>query len=329
MPRDASCLAILAAAILAGTVPAAEPVDVIVLHGSLRAADAERHSVPMTSSWQLPLTWLIDEGTVVEPGQEIARFDPAGTADNLAEAEEQLRQKEQELLLQAAESELARLGHELALVRAETAHEKARVDAAVPEEALEGVEYRDRQIALQRAAKGLADARRAIETHREQEASQRTALEVEIARLRREIADLETELDTLGLRAGRAGIVVHEEHPWWGRKVRLGDQLQATFPVASIPDLSSLEVEVWASEVDVPRLAVGQLVRLRLDAQPDLELGGRVVEIGRAGEDHRQWGSSSRFRVRVDLEDRQAGDMKPGMSVRCEIALATPAEEGS
>jgi multidrug resistance efflux pump len=302
--------------------------DVLVLHGSLRAADAERHSVPMSSSWQLPLTWLIDEGTTVEAGQEIARFDPAGTADNLAQSEEELRQKEQELRLQEAEGELARLGLGLALVRAETAHAKAVVDAAVPEEALEGVEYRDRQIALQRAAKELDDARRAIDTHEEQLTSQRTTTEVEVARLHREIADLERELDTMVLRAGRPGIVVHESHPWWGRKVRLGDQLQATFPVASIPDLETLEVEVWASEVDLPRLATDQRVSLRLDAHPELALTGHVADIGRAGEDHQQWGPSSRFRVRVTLDELDPEIMRPGMSVRCEITLAS-AGEGS
>jgi multidrug resistance efflux pump len=116
---------------------------------------------------------------------------------------------------------------------------------------------------------------------------------VEIAQLRRRIDALQTELDSLVLRAGRAGIVVHEEHPWSGRKVRQGDQLQANFPVASIPELSSLEIVIWANEVDLPKLATGQQARLRLDARPDLVLSGEVVEIGRTGEDHRAWGRVS------------------------------------
>lgn len=293
----------------------------VLLTGSLQAAEAERFAVPVTRNWNLALKWLIAEGSSVEAGEPIARFDTGGAESNLADAENELRDKLQQRALQEADGRLRQLELELELKRAEAELHKAQIDAAVPAETLKGSEHRERQLALLRAGKRFEDARLSLAAQIETQAATLGGSDVSISRLGERIRAYEKELDSLVLRATRPGIVVHEVHPWFGRKVREGDQLQASFPVASIPELATLEVEAWASEVDLPRLRVGQPARLRLDAYPDRPLDGRVITVGRAGEARPPWGrSSSYFRVRIALEQVDPALLRPGMSVRCEVS---------
>ncbi len=289
------------------------------LSGSLAAREAERFSVPVTDTWQIQLKWLVEEGVTVESGDPIARFDSSGLEVRLAETEDRLADSLQQRSLEESEGRLQRMNLELELKRAEVEFKKASIDASVPQDTLKGVDFRERQYKLREAEKRLGDAHISIETHDSAETSKLAGRDIEIAQAREHIERYKKELEMLVLRATGPGIVVHEVHPWFGRKVREGDQLQATFPVARIPDLSTLEVEGWATEIDLTQVAKGQAAIVLLDAYPGKEFRGRVSEIGRGGEARDQWGRAPYFRVRIELDERDPILMKPGMSVRCEL----------
>jgi hypothetical protein len=295
----------------------------LVLTGELRAAEAERFSVPVTSNWQLTLTWLIPEGERVAPGDSVALFDPAGVQDRLTETEEELIAENEKRASEEAEARLAKMDLELALRRADVEYRKAVLDAAVPQDVLDGVDYRQRQLEMAKKQNALEQAQIDLLNHDTTTRASLAEIELEVAELRGDRARYEEELESLNLRATRAGIVVHAHHPWEGRKVLEGDRLQATFPVARIPDLDTLEVEAWSGERDAGRIGPGQRVTLRLDAYPERTFSGSVESVSSAGEPRRSWGRAPYFRVRISLDERDTSIMKPGMSVRCELEAAT------
>jgi len=298
--------------------PAAPPRPV-VLTGSLRAAEAERFSVPVASNWQQTLQWLLPEGEAVEAGDSIALFDPAGSEDQLVQTEEELIGKSVERDSEAAQGRLKRMDLELALKRAEIDYRKAQLDAAIPEDLLDGVDFRQRQLDLATKKVAFEQAQLELLNHDASLRAKLAEIDLQIEELENEYERYDKELESLNLRATRSGILVHEEHPWWGRKVLVGDRLQATFPVAHIPNLETLEVEAWAGETDAVRLAPGQPVSMHLDAYPQRLFGGRVVSIGAVGQRRETWGRAPYFLVRISLDERDLAVMKPGMSVRCEI----------
>ncbi len=61
---------------------------------------------------------------------------------------------------------------------------------------------------------------------------------------------------------------------------------------------------------------------MRLDAFPERVFEGEVVSVGAAGERRTSWGRAPYFLVKISLDERDTAVMKPGMSVRCEIATA-------
>ncbi len=317
MWRERLGLALLCSCLLTPAV--ADDPKRLTLSGALAAREAERFSVPLTDTWQIQLKWLVEEGVTVETGDPIARFDSSGLEVQLAETEDRLADSLQQRSLEESEGRLQRMNLELELKRAEVGFKKASIDASVPHDTLKGVDFRERQYKLREADKRLGDARISIETHDSAEMSKLASRDIEIAQTRERIQRYKKDLDRLVLRATGPGIVVHEVHPWFGRKVREGDQLQATFPVASIPDLSTLEVEGWATEIDLTEVNEGQAAIVLLDAYPGKEFRGHVVEIGRGGEQRDQWGRAPYFRIRIELDARDPALMKPGMSVRCEL----------
>lgn len=297
----------------------------LVLTGSLVAREAQEFRVPQASSWQLELTWLIDEGAAVEAGDEVARLDPGTTLDQLIEAKDNLRQRRRDAVLHATQAKLDRLKRELDLARAEVEAEKARLDAAVPQDILAGKDWRERQVELRKKESALEDARKAIAVGEADDQATAAGDEVELRRLETTIARYERELDRLVLRASRPGIVVHGVHPWWGRKFQQGDQVQMGFVIARIPDLRTLEVHAWALEIDLPDLAPGQRARVTLDAYPERVLGASVTSIGIGGEKRPLWGEAPWFPVTLRLDEIDEQVMRPGMSVRCEFAAPAAA----
>ena len=304
----------------------ASPVYGLVLTGMLRATNSELLDTPTSTTWQLSLQWLIDEGTAVEPGDAIARFDPGATQTNLHNKQDQLEEKRQERESRIAQDSIRRMELELALLKAEVAYKKAQIDAAVTQDLLRGKDYRQRQHSLRETKQAFQNAQLDSLDHETSSNSTISEMDIELLELGKDIEDLEEELESLTLRASRSGIVLHAVHRWSGRPVRVGDRMQATMPVASIPEVHSLEVEAWAGETDAARLEAGMPVRILLDADPSRDFDGVVDFIGTAGERRESWGRGSYRRVTIRMDRVDPEVMKPGMSVRCEVDLETASD---
>ena len=123
-----------------------------------------------------------------------------------------------------------------------------------------------------------------------------------------------------------AGFVVYKSISVVGerRKVQVGDSVWNRHGFMVIPDMSSLVAYLDVREQQIGKLALEQPVALTPDAYPELELAGRVDNIGtlaaRAGAD-----GENRFTVRVALEQIDPR-LRPGMRARASILAATHAD---
>ncbi len=296
----------------------------LAVTGRIVAARAETMRVPMLESWRTTVKWLAEEGRTVAAGDVVAQLDNTSQRTDLAEQETAVRNKRQERALRELDAHRERLDLEVKLNQARHDRETARVDAAVPAEMVKGGarEHQTLQLALARAEKKLAEAELALRTAAAKVESDLKRIDLELAGLEASLGRSRTQLDELTLRAKTAGVVLHAEHPWLGRKVRVGDSLQSTWPVSQIPDLGSLQVEAFVPESEAGLLAPGQRAVLRLDAFPARDFHGAVLSIAPRGEPRPQWGRSSFFRATLALDDGDASVMRPGMSIMAELEVA-------
>lgn len=136
-----------------------------------------------------------------------------------------------------------------------------------------------------------------------------TAKDVAEARL----ASARLDLDKSRVRAPWAGEVA-------AKRVEVGDYVTPGQPVIDLVDASSLKVRAPAPAADVPYLAAGAPVAIRVDAFPGEVFEGRLVRLG-AELDPR----ARSLDVEAEIANRD-GRLKPGMAARLEVPRRTLAD---
>lgn len=93
--------------------------------------------------------------------------------------------------------------------------------------------------------------------------------------------------------------------------------------IAVIADLSQILVEAEVGETEVVGVRIGQPARVKVDAIPDHEYRGRVVEIGSSAAVRQGAGAGVRyFKVKIAIDD--ADDrLRPGMTSQVSIVTST------
>lgn len=91
--------------------------------------------------------------------------------------------------------------------------------------------------------------------------------------------------------------------------------------IATLADLSQVLAVVDVDETEIVDVAVGQEATLEVDAMPDREFAGRVVEVGSSGFSRPDQPDVTFFKVKV-LFAEPAAALKPGMSVRASMTTA-------
>ncbi len=163
------------------------------------------------------------------------------------------------------------------------------------------------------------------------------------ARLRRTSADLRVEQAREAVKQSQALLVKAEDDlrkttiyaPIAGRVIALnaevgevvvsGTMNNPASVIGTIADLSEILAEIDVDETEVVHLASGQQVTLKVDAIPDREYTGKVVEIGSSGYAKPAQPDVTFFRAKV-LFDAPDDALRPGMSARAEIQVATHAD---
>lgn len=290
--------------------------DVFVLSGEVEAVRSLDFAAPR-SGGETRIQWLAEDGSEVHAGDVLIAYDASQILATLEDKRLRAAQAEIEFESRRRSTAADVEGKLAAAERADVEWQKARLRAAVPAELQARRDWQDRQNALRRSAAALEkarlDARAGAAAARAEVESARAALD----KARRDVDETERTLASLRVRAPRDGIFLVRDH--WNRsearRLQAGDSVFMGYAVASLPDLSELQVGARLWEVDEGRIAVGQEARCILDTYPERTYAGRVREIAAVAET----GPLSGFRVRVALQQSDRERMRPGMSVRVEV----------
>ena len=108
-----------------------------------------------------------------------------------------------------------------------------------------------------------------------------------------------------------------------GEVVVSGTMNNAGSVIAVIADLSQILVEAEVGETEVVSVRLGQPVKIKVDAIPEKEYRGRVVEIGSSATVRQSAGSGVRyFKVKVAIEDPDER-LRPGMTSQVSIVTSS------
>ncbi len=235
----------------------------------------------LADSNRLVLLTLIKAGTFVRKGEQIATIDGQFTADHIDDVIDLVKQADADVLKRKAEQAIEWETLQQTLRQAKSDMEKARLDAK-PVEILTQIERDLLELNVQQTAARYTELLKSVAEQKQSFEAEIRILEITAARQRRHLTRHQADLKKFTIRAPIDGLTVMQ--PIWRGgdmgQVDQGDQLGPGQLFMKVVDPKSMQVEASANQVEATDLRVGQHVKVRFDAFPDLELPGSIYSIG-------------------------------------------------
>lgn len=291
--------------------------------GELRSAQSEDIMGPTAlrkiGIYQVKLTDIIAEGTVVDSGDYVASLDKSEIANKLQELETELQ-------LEQSKLEQAKLDTSLELSQARNEIINLRYDVEEKRFALEQSKYeppaviRQAEIALDKAERALAEAKENYLIKQKQSRAKVYEIQTQV---NLKLNQYNQMLETLGeftIHAPKPGMVIYARD-WGGQKVTVGSNVSAWNPVvATLPDLTKMISKTFVNEIDISKVKVGQKVRIQVDAFPDRQYTGVVKSVANVGQEKAN-STAKVFEVEISLNEVDT-TLRPSMTTSNTITIA-------
>lgn len=308
--------------VLVNTTGELRAVKFVQVQGPANAQQAE--------TYQMKISSIVAEGTVVKEGDLVAELDRAGIAAKRAEvslalqkAEAQLEQAQLDSTLNLSKAREEMRTMELSLEEKRIAREQAKFEAPSVK--------RQAEIDHEKAERALAQAKVDYKTKTEQAQAKMREVGSDVQRQRNKLAVVDQVMTEFTIKAPAAGMVIYVKE-WNGRKKAAGSQINPWDPtVATLPDLSKMESISYVNEIDVRKISIGHPVTITLDSDPNKTLTGKVTQVANVGE-QRPNSDAKVFEVKILIAESDT-TLRPGMTTGAAIetyavknALSIPLE---
>ncbi len=273
----------------------------------------------MVHVWQMKITKLVDEGTVVKKGDFIAELDPSELSNKI---------KDRQIEIQKAESRYTLTQLDTLLTLSKARDELINLQYAMEEGNLKKEQStyeapairRQAEIDYEKAVRSHQQAKNNYQTKVKQSRAKMQEINAELSQHRQKMTLYKQILSEFTVKAPADGMVIYHKE-WNGQKKTEGSIVQGWNPVvATLPDLSVMESITYVNEVDIKKIKIGQQVNMGLDADPDKKLSGAVTEIANIGE-QRPNSNSKVFEVKI-LVNESDSTLRPAMTTSNEMIVA-------
>jgi multidrug efflux pump subunit AcrA (membrane-fusion protein) len=278
-------------------------------------------NTPRTGVSQLKLAWLADEGSLVNQGDTLVRFDSTDTQLNLESQNNTLTTNTLNTQVQTGQQQLSEKSMEIDRTTAKMDYDYSM--AVLPDDPTIFSQWEIITGKLNADfAKSKIDnlAVKAKATKRNNRSQAQQSL-IDRNKSLTDVSISQQALSVMEIKAPVAGLVT------WNRLQRrdpkVGDSYQANQKVVDLVDLNSLQARIYVLEKEAGSLAKGKPVIIRLDALPDKEFHGEVTSVTTVAALIDYNSPLQYFTCEVTIRD--AGPslrlIKPGMKLSAEVIL--------
>jgi multidrug efflux pump subunit AcrA (membrane-fusion protein) len=270
---------------------------------------------------QMVLTKLTRGGTRVKKGDPLAEFDREAQLKTFMDKQAEYRDLENQIASKKAEQEAARAHDDTELKQAEDAVGTAKLEVQ-RSEVVSRIDAEKNKLNLEAAEATLKQLRQTYDLKRKDDQSDLRLLEIKRDRARSAMLHAQQNSEKMAVLSPIDGLVVL--NPTWKGggmgEVEEGDQIWTGFPFMQVVDPSIMQVRVRVNQLDIPFLQVGQKAQIHLDAYPDLNLTGKLEQLGAIG---LSGGLSRTVRAFGGLFSIQGSDARlmPDLSASLDVVL--------
>lgn len=292
--------------------------------GQLQAENSVPINVPEELStrsiriYEIKISKLVDEGTVVDSGDFVAMLDHSGVEELLTNSREEL-----EADLRAYED--AKIDTNINLSNLRDGLLNAKVNVEENQLVLSQSQYespavvRQAKLDLERSERQLEQELRNYELKRRQDAFKVQRAYREVTQQQKEVSDIEDLFSRMEVVAPQSGMVIYDTDQY-GNKIKVGSTVSSWNPTfATLPDMTTMISKTFINEIDISRVDVGQHVHVGIDAFPDKIFNGTVLEVANIGQ-VLPGGDSKVFEVTIKLNGSDP-DLRPAMTTSNSITV--------
>ncbi len=292
--------------------------------GELQAQNSVEISGPSGARkagiFQLKITRLVAEGTIVAPGDFVAELDKSEIVAKI---------KEVEINLQKFLSVCTQVKLDCTLTLSQTRDDLINLRYGKEQRKLEKEESafespsarRQAEIEYEKAVRAYDQSLANYETKVKQATAKMREAETDLLKEQQKMDDYVAVAGEFTIMAPEPGMLIYARE-WDGKKRVVGSTISPWDPtVATLPDLTKMESITYVNEVDIQKIKIGQEVRLSLDANSDMKLTGKVTQVANVGE-QRPNSDSKVFEVKIQINEKDS-TLRPAMTTSNEILVAT------
>jgi len=276
---------------------------------------------PETNRGSLKLSWLIPEGTFVQPGDTVVRFDGTDAQLSLESEENTLNENQQRTRITTLSQETDEKVLEMDRTDAEMDYEYAMTVMPEDESIFSKWDIITAEADANYARERINFLKSKSKTQRRIARSDQQILAIERNRAESEIAVIENTLSSLELKAPVSGLVLYERDR--GEDPKIGDERHPGEELIELVNLDILQARIYVLERDGGHLEKGLPVVLKLDAIPDKEFHGTISSMSSVAGTIERDSVLRYFTCDVAISDA-GGDLKrirPGMNLEADVIL--------
>ena len=253
------------------------------LSGTVEAVESTTVAAPRLSgpsSTSLVITRLVRAGSIVRPGDVLVEFDRQAQIATALDRRAELNDLEQQIRKRQAEEYAARARDDSERMQAESAVTRAELEMR-KNEMLPKIQAEKNTQALEQARARRQQLDKTYDLKRKAAQADLRILEIRRDKAAQAMRMAETNASRMEVRSPIEGLAVIRTM-WKSQgmaEILEGEEVRAGVPVVDIVNPSKMRVRVRVNQADINDLAVGQPVRIGLDAYPDLSFGGRITQI--------------------------------------------------
>ena len=261
--------------------------------------------------WQVKISDLVAEGTVVAKGDYIAALDKTEIMNKIKDEESELSKIESKYIQTKLDTTLdLRQARDELVNQAYGLKEKQIV---VEQSTYEPpATIRQSNIDLEKATRTLEQTQQNYKLKENQAIAKMQEITASLNQAQNKLEIMKNLLIEFTIIAPEDGMLIYQRE-WNGKKKVVGSTIGAWEPtVATLPDLSVMLSKTYVNEVDIRKVKKGQFVNIILDAYPEKKLTGKVVTVANVGEQNPK-SDAKVFEVNIQINEKDT-TLRPAMT---------------
>lgn len=265
--------------------------------------------------WQTTISDMVPEGTVVKEGDYVAALDKTELSTKMKETQSEidgiLTQLEQTEIDTAIE--LRAIRDQLVNLQFSMEEKKLQVEQSRFEPQMV---IRQSEIELERAERDLNQLREKYKLTQTKSQARVSEILNNLQKFQIRLQQLMDISNEFTVTAPSDGMVIYARN--WRGKVGPGSQINTWDPVvAELPDLTDMVSKTYVNEVDISKVQKGQDVDIQIDAFPDENYTGHVIQVANVGEELRGYDAKV-FEVIIQMHQSDS-ILRPAMTTSNDV----------